>query len=485
MTKPTGPHPRLTSLDASFLRVETPTAHMHVGWRGTFTPRHDGSRVDLESLRTSIASRLRHAGRFRQRLAFPPAGLGEPVWVDDEAFAVQRHVVAMAPERDVLSRACFDELCDLALSRPLPRDRALWRIELAPELEDGSIGLVMLVHHAMVDGKSAVELALLLLDLGAEPLTVVPEDRWLPERAPTPRALAYDAVRDRGAEGLRAARGAMRLAASPARGLRLADTMRRAALTVGEDLMRPAPSSYVNVPIGPRRTLLAHDTPIAPLLDARRAVAGATLNDVALTVVAGALRDTAMRAGQTPQRLKVMVPVSTRAPEEAASLGNQISFVFVALPVDLHRPTDRLAAIQAETARFKREGRASGGEALLGALGVLPGVLKDRAAKFAASPRMYNLTVSNVPGPRVPVYLLGCELQQAAPVIPLPDRHALSIRIFTYRDRLTFSVYADPGALPQVVTLPAALNAAVLELGPMARDAVGPPEARPLLRAVS
>jgi WS/DGAT/MGAT family acyltransferase len=231
--------------------------------------------------------------------------------------------------------------------------------------------------------------------------------------------------------------------------------------------MRPAPSSYLNPEIGPRRTLVHHTAPIAPLLEARGGLGPgdrATLNDVALTVVAGAMRDLSMQAGRVPAPLKVMVPVSTRAPEETADLGNRIAFVFVELPVHLHRPVDRLRAIRAATARFKREGRATGGEALLSALGVLPEPLKDRAARLAAHPRMYNLTVSNVPGPRMPVYLLGCELREAAPVIPLPDRHALAIGIFSHRDVVTFSGYADPAALPEVRGLPAALNAAVLEL---------------------
>jgi WS/DGAT/MGAT family acyltransferase len=255
--------------------------------------------------------------------------------------------------------------------------------------------------------------------------------------------------------------------------VRIADTLRRTALSVSEDVLRPAPSSYVNVDIGARRRLVHHSSPLAPLLEAKAAVRGATLNDVALTVVAGALREAAMRAGRTPHALKVMVPVSTRSPDQTADLGNRISFVFVDLPVHRHRPLDRLMTINAATSRFKESQRASGGEALLGALGVLPDPLKDRAARLVAHPRMYNLTVSNVPGPRTPVYLRGCELLEAAPVIPLPDRHALSIGIFTYRDTVTFSAYADPSALPEIDSLREAINAAVLELDRLRRPPAG------------
>jgi WS/DGAT/MGAT family acyltransferase len=207
-----------------------------------------------------------------------------------------------------------------------------------------------------------------------------------------------------------------------------------------------------------------HTCAIEPLLEVKRRH-GVTLNDVALTAVAGALRHLARRAGERPAPLKVMVPVSRRTPDEAGELGNRIAFVFIELPVHLARVTDRLAAIHAATRAFKRAGRADGGAALMEAMGMLPEPLKDRAARMAASPRMYNLTVSNVPGPRMPVYLLGAELEEAAPVIPLSDGHALSVGIFSFRDRLAFSGYADPDALPEVAELPAALNAAVLELG--------------------
>src|SRR5205085_803313 len=162
-------------------------------------------------------------------------------------FDVAEHVVALAEPGQVMTRARFDELCDAVLSLPLARGRALWSLHVAPQLEDGSLGLVMKAHHAMVDGKSAVELALLLLDL------------------------------------------------SPQR-------------------------------------MLGHDThEIVPLIAAKTAL-GVTLNDLALTAVSGALRELAMRAGERPESLKAMVPVSTRAPEQAADLGNQISFVFVDLP---------------------------------------------------------------------------------------------------------------------------------------------------------
>jgi diacylglycerol O-acyltransferase len=454
---------RLSALDGSFLRVETPAAHMHIGWKGRFAPRPDGAALTLGALRSSIAGRLRHAPRFRQRLAFPPAGMAEPVWVDDTRFDIRRHVLPLAPGGTSLTRARFDELADDALSEQLDRGQALWRVLFAPRLAEGGSGLVMQAHHAMVDGKSAVELALLLLDVDPDAPMPEPDMDWSPARAPGGAQLALEAMADGAAESLRLAGGLARLATNPRGGARLADTLRRAALSVGEDLVRSAPSSHVNTAIGPRRTLVHQSTSLAPLLEVKTRHQ-VTLNDVALTVAAGALRRLALHAGQLPRSMKVMVPVNLRTPDQATDLGNQISFVFIDLPIEMADPLDRLSAINGSSRAFKSSGRPAGGKALLDALDLMPGPVRDRAARLAASPRMYNLTISNVPGPRVPVYLLGAELEEAVPVIPLAEGHALAIGIFTYCDSVTFGGYADPEALPEIAHLPRALHDSLREL---------------------
>lgn len=460
---------RLTTLDGSFLRLESRAAHMHVGWKGFFAPRADGGPVTLSGLRSLIGGRLRHAPRFRQRLAFPPGGIAEPVWVDAQDFDLTQHVGELTHRGERLSLATFHELADAVLSEQLDRSRPLWRVLLAPRLEDGTIGLVMQVHHAMVDGKSAVELALLLLDVAADAEPPAPDVDWCPAPTPSPARLTLDAVTDSAVESLRLAGGLARMAVNPGRGVRVADTLRRAALSVGDELMRPAPSSYVNRPISARRTLVHHTTSLPPLVAVKQRT-DATLNDVALTVVAGALRQLAAMAGREPEPLRVMVPVSVRAAHETASLGNRISFVFIDLPVHRRRPIDRLLEIRASTAAFKQDASWEANEAIIGAMGLIPGPLKSRAARIAASPRLFNLTVSNVPGPRVPVYLLGAELREAVPVIPLADDHALAVGIFSYRDRLTFGCYADPKALPEVSVLPGALSAACADVALLARS---------------
>jgi diacylglycerol O-acyltransferase len=455
---------RLTPLDGSFLRVETPNAHMHVAWTATFRVPDGAPAPTLRALREAVASRLRRTPRFRRRLAFPPQGMGEPFWVDDHEFDITRHVVPLGRVRETIDDARFAELCDEALSEPLNRRQPLWRIYLAPRLEGGRCGIIAKLHHALVDGKSAVEVALLLFDATPEIIAPQPSD-WRPAAPPSRTRLAMDALAGGAGESLRAARGMARMAGSPiAGGARVTGTLRRAAMSVGEDLLRPAPSSFLNVPIGPRRTLVRHRAPMDELRSVKES-AGVTLNDVCLAVVAGAMRELAITRGQEPRPLKAMVPVSMRTDPERDTLGNRISLVFVELPVELRSPRARLERIHAATDSFKRNGRHAGAQAVYGALGLLPDMLRTPAARAVGSARVYNLTVSNIPGPDLPIYMLGSELIEAHPVVPIAERHALSVGIFSYRDRAHFGLYADPDALPEVDELPAALSESLAALG--------------------
>jgi diacylglycerol O-acyltransferase len=451
---------RLTHLDGSFLRVETRNAHMHVAWSGVFWPAADRPRPTVEALRDKVSARLHLVPRFRQRLADSRLPVAEPKWVDDPAFDVARHVTALG-EGAELTLARFSELTDAALSRPLSRTGPLWHIHLAPRLEDGSVGLLFKIHHALVDGKSAVELALLLFDTTPEGAPEQGPD-WSPAPAPSAARLALDALVDGAIEPLRAARDVARMAASPGE-VGLTGTLRRAALAFERDMLRAAPPSYLNSPIGPRRALIRHRARMSDLLAARKPVE-VKLNDVCLTAVAGALRQLALRRGEQPRPLKAMVPVSMRGEDQRDQLGNRISFAFVTLPVDVRSRQARLEQVHSATSEFKRSGRPVGTEAVLGALGLLPAPLKSTAARIAASPRVFNLTVSNVPGPRFSVYMLGAELSEAYPVVPVAEGHALSIGMFSYRDHMHFGLYSDPEALPDADRLPALLDREILAL---------------------
>ncbi|MEA2496697.1 MAG: diacylglycerol O-acyltransferase / wax synthase [Thermoleophilaceae bacterium] len=443
---------RLTALDASFLHLETPNAHMHVAWAALLSPHPTRSRPTVRSLRAAVSGRLALLPRFRQRIATDPLGVAEPRWIDDLDFDIRRHVQRLGRADEVMTRARFAELCDVVLSKPLKRNHPLWELYLAPSLEDGCLGLICKLHHAMVDGKSAVEVATLLFDVDADTPPPAPVD-WTPAPQPSSTRLALEAVGERGAEQWRAARGLVRMAGSPiSSGNRISDTLRRTALAVGEDLLRPAPSSFLNTDIGPERTLqrarLARTQ-----VDRVRAHCGATINDVCLTVVAGALRELSLERSRPPAALKAMVPVSVREDDERADLGNRITFAFIDLPVEVFSPLRRLEAVQRQTRSFKRSGRPAGTQALVNAIGVLPIAMRKRAAQVMASQRAYNLVVSNIPGPPCSVFMLGAKLDEAYPVVPLSEKHALSIGIFSYGAHLHFGIYADPTALPDAPLL--------------------------------
>lgn len=458
---------RLSTLDSSFLALETGGAHMHVGWRGLFAP-PAGARPTLERLRAGIAGRLRHAPRFRQRLAFPPGPLGEPYWVDDAEFDLGYHVRRLGDGFEPLAEERFRELSDRVLSEPLDRRRPLWEVHMAPRLADGGAGLVMKMHHAMVDGVSAVALVMLVFDLTADAEPEAP-DEWRARRTPGDAALALRAAVDTTSETLRAARQVAAAASSPlSSGARIAGSLRRTALAVGDDLLRPAPSAYVNRAIGAKRTLLGARVALDRVLEIKSRT-GVTHNDVCLTVVSGALRELADQRDEPAAPVKAMVPVNMRN-EAGDTAGNRISFAFVDLPLDVRTAGGRLRAVHKQTAALKRAGRAAGTESLLSALRFAPSPLKTYAARYAGSARVYNLTVSNVPGPRTPIYMAGCELLAAYPVVPLSQDHALSIGIFTYCQSVFFGLYADPHALPEVCDLPGAITRAAAAL---ARDGEG------------
>jgi len=448
------PPERLSALDASFLAAEGPSAHMHVGWAATFAPPEDGPRPDFATLFEHIAGRLGRAPRYRQRLAPDPLGLNAPLWVDDEDFDPAEHIHRSAAED-------LAQLADAVLSEPLRRDRPLWEFWIADRLEDGRIGLVGKAHHCMVDGIAAVELGSLLLDLGPDARSARDEGQdWLPAPAPNPVELLARGAWDRTREQLALLRYPLAVARSPLAlpglGLRTARALAGAVLPV-------APPSPLNEPGSPARHLATARRPLSELRAIRKACGG-TVNDVLLAAVAGALRRHAERAGERPRDLKAMVPVNVRA-EDAGELGNRITFMFVELPVTVDDPRVRLELVAEETRARKEAGVPEDADVALKALSYAPRPVQKAAAHALASPRVYNLVVSNIPGPRMPMYMCGCRLEDAYPVVPLSARHALSVGMTTIGDHACFGLYADAETLPDSDALAEDLDAALDELG--------------------
>lgn len=449
---------RLSALDASFLAAETPTAHMHVGWAAAFDPPTDDPRPSFEQLRDHIAARLDRAPRYRQRLAPVPLGVHEPLWVDDPRFDIDRHVLC-TPASDLR------EVADLAMSSQLERSRPLWEMWIADRLRDGRIGVVGKAHHCMVDGIAAVELASLLLDPQPDPEPVQAPD-WQPEPQPERLSLLAESVVARVRGQLELFRLPASFLASPRKRVgELAREARRAALALGHAVGTPAPRSLLNE----RSSALRHLGTVVRPLDELRAIKsryGTTLNDVLLAVSAGAMRRFQERHGHPPIRLKTMVPVSLRetGAEAESEFGNRISFIFIELPCNEPDPLQRLYRIHSVMSERKRTGEPQGADTVLKLASYSPLSVQRALTGLVTSPRTFNLVVSNIPGLQEPMYMCGCRLAEAYPVVPLAERHALSIGMTTIAGRACFGLYADRKSLPDVRQLADDLDDAIDEL---------------------
>jgi diacylglycerol O-acyltransferase len=445
---------RLSAIDASFLALESPRAHMHVGWSAICSPPAGGERPTIAALRARAASRMAALPRCRQRLLLAPLGLGEPRWVDDARFDLAVHVVALSEADDAVGPARFEELRDALLSEPLDRSRPLWQIAFVPRLHDGRLAILGRVHHAMADGTAALQVATLVLDADGEEEEAGSPESWSAEPAPGATSRALDPLLHGAERTTRAARDVARAAVRPRSAAR--STIRdagRIGRALAEDLLPRGPGCRLNARLGPRRTLVGHR---AALADLRSVTTGraATLNDAGLAVVAGALRALALGRGEPADPLKAMIPVDVRRRHERGALGNHVSFVAIWLPLQLASPAARLEAVRGQTARSKHAGRHDGSLALLSAVELLPGALRGVLLRAGASSRAFNLTVSSVRGPSGVLSVLGAPMDEIYPVIPIVEQHTLSIGMLRYRDHLHFGVYADPDALPEVARLP-------------------------------
>jgi diacylglycerol O-acyltransferase / wax synthase len=366
-----------------------------------------------------------------------PLGLDDPVWVDDPQFDITQHV-RKARGRD------FGELVDEIMSAPLDHDRALWELWIAERLDDGQIGVVGKAHHCLVDGLAAVELMGLLLDVGEEPQTD-PPDGWAPAPGPSALELVSGALSHHLEQALDLARVPLTWAREPRRLLDLPDQARRAALATAHTLLPPAPPSRLNGPMAAARHLACHARPLEDLKLIRRRF-GTTVNDVLLSASAGAVRGLLEHRGEPLHDVKAMVPVSIEDGAHARSgeqWGNGIAFLFLVLPCEEIDPVWRLREIHVAMRERKRAGEPEGSGAVLDALGYAPRTLRRAVSRALASPQVSNLTISNIPGPQMPLYLMGCEVTRAYPAVPLTYGHGISIGMSTVAGQACFGVYAQ------------------------------------------
>jgi diacylglycerol O-acyltransferase / wax synthase len=456
---------RLSALDASFLRMESSQAHMHVGWSAVFSLSGAQERPTLAALRERVAGRLEQLEWCRWRLQNAPLGLSEPRWVFDEEFDVKAHVHALCGPDEAVDHERFAQLRDELLSEPLDRSRPPWEIALIPRLQDGRMALVGKIHHSLVDGIAALQIVGLIVDDPEQGNRVAPPSGDAPRTAPSTTGAqsalgwAADEAVQNARAGLEAARTLAGAAIRPLGAARSVVRDARSLLSAAQaDVLPRAPDSPLDRPLSPRRTLVGYH-PSRERLREARAAGGGTLNDIGLAAVAGAVRAiTTERDGPPAEPLKAMVPVSMRAVDEDGP-GNRISMVYIRLPVDIDSPVQRLAQVRDEMHKLKASGRAEGTETLYAFGALLPAPLRAPLVKALSSPRTFNLTISQSPGPRGDVHVLGATMDEVYSVVPITERHALAIGMIRYRRELFIGCYADPVALPEVTRLPELLDA--------------------------
>jgi diacylglycerol O-acyltransferase len=447
---------RLSPLDEAFLRIESENTHMHVGW----TLLVDGEPPTLDELRAHVEARLATVPRFRRRVLAAPLHLHDPVWVDDECFAIANHVQRVglpAPG----SRGQLRRLVGELLSVGLDRRRPLWRIQLIDGLRDGGFAVVGQVHHALVDGIAAAEVAQLLLD--AAPVTNRPGPPTTASRfAPLPaasfgeRMLGTAAAR---AKTARAAAGAaFRVVSDPAVAEEAIATARRIASTIAA-VGTPAPRTALNASVGPGRSVAFTGLSLHTAREIGRSQ-GATINDVVLATVALALGAYLRRGGESPPWLRVAVPVSTRPGGAEAELGNRVSLMFIELPVGERDPVTVLLEVTRQTRSHKRADDAGALDALVRAGALLPTPIRDAVAWLVTRPQTFNLVASNIPGPPEPLYMLGRHVRAAYPAVPLVEGHGLSVGVLSYCGVLHVGLCAASEVVPDISDLGHDISAA-------------------------
>jgi WS/DGAT/MGAT family acyltransferase len=464
---------RLSGLDSSFLHLEGEATHMHVGACAVF----EGAAPAYDEFVEAIRSRLHLVPRYRQRLAFVPLEQGRPVWVDDPHFQLTFHVRHTALPRPG-GEAELRRLAGRVFSQALDRTRPLWELWLVEGVAENRFALLSKTHHALVDGVSGVDIATVIFDTSREPAPVAPPAApWVPRPLPSPMQLLADALLERAtvpgeiARGVRAAvRGPRQMAGRLGQALVGMGAMAWAGL-------RPAPRSPFNVRIGPHRRFTWVRGDLSEFKQVKNALGG-TVNDVVLAAVAGAL-GSYMRLHQEPTddlELRAMVPVSVRADAERGALGNRVAAMWAPLPVGILDPVQRLHVISEAMQEIKGSGQAVGAQVLTELSGFAPTTIMTQAARLQARQRMFNLVVTNVPGPQMPLYVLGRELEAIYPMVPLAENTALGIAIMSYNGTINFGLNADYDVLPDLEALADELRSSIESLVAAAGGHSPPPD---------
>jgi WS/DGAT/MGAT family acyltransferase len=433
---------------------------MHVGAILIF----EGPPPAYEDFLAHVDSRLHLVPRFRQKLAFPPVETGRPFWVDDPSFNLAyhvRHSALPAPGSEEQLRNIAGRLYSQALDRSKP----LWEIWLVQGLERNRFALITKTHHALVDGISGVDIATVLFDVEPVPEAIEPDREWVPRPTPSPQELAARGLVGAAETPFKLARRAIRAALDPVRTTERVVEAGEGLAEVAWNLANPAPELPLNTEIGSHRRFAWTR---AELDDFKRIknVLGGTVNDVVLTVVSGALRSWLRSRGVklAGLELRALVPVSIRTGDEHGQLGNRLAAMRGPLPVYIEDPVKRLEVVRRSMDGLKESKQALGAEVISRFNDFAPPTLLAQASRLNFSTRLFNLIVTNVPGPQIPLYVLGRELQDVFPVAFLPENHALAIAIISYNGGMDVGLLGDYDAMEDIETLASGISESLADL---------------------
>lgn len=441
---------RLNVTDNSFLELEKAGGHMHVAGVLIF----DGPPPQYEQVVSRIESRLDLVPRYRQKLTSSPLRLSRPLWVDDPSFNIRyhlRHTALPGPG----STAELETLVGRICSQRLDRSKPLWEMWYVSGLEDDRFALIGKTHHALIDGIAGVDVATLLLDPLDPADDGVAQDgadtEWTPASKPSGARLASAELRELVEGQLSVARRALQAVPHPRRALHVAGEYLQGFRDFLGATLDAAPPSPFNVPHGPHRRVTWFEVELSEIKRVKNALGG-TINDVVIAAVAGGLRSWMLERGYPIDglTLQAMVPKSVRLETERNTFGNRIAAMRAPLPVGIADPVERLRAVSAAMDDLKSSKQVLGVEAYLGIQQFAPPTVLAQAARLNFSTRLFNLIVTNVPGPQLPLHMLGRELISFLPIVPTPQSHTLGFGILSYNGKLGICLIGDWEVMPDI-----------------------------------
>ncbi|MGI9612101.1 MAG: WS/DGAT/MGAT family O-acyltransferase [Acidimicrobiales bacterium] len=467
---------QLTGLDASFLYMETANSFGHVNGLAIYRRPDDPDYKPYEAFKAQVESRLHLLDPFRRRLVEVPMGLDHPYWINDPDFDIDfhvRHIAIPAPGDNEQLAAQVARI----IGRPMDRSKPLWEAYVMEGLEDDEFAVLTKIHHATVDGASGVELLTILLDSDPDGNAVPADDgSWRADSVPTdlellgrtvgsymrrPARLARvqlnavqqmaEITRNKGLETLVA--NARRQVPGPFGRSRNGDEERSAPRTT-------APRTPFNQSITPHRRLAMRSVPLSDIKKLK-AKADATVNDIVMAVCAGALRQYLLDHDALPEEpLQAMVPVSIRSGDEEDKWTNRVSSLVATLPTNVEDPLERIEITRAAMAQAKEQFELVPADALADLANFSSPALAAQAARLASSIRLadqtsppVNVVISNVPGPRQPLYVAGAELQHYYPVSTIGEGMGLNITVHSYQDTLDFGLVSCRELVPDLESL--------------------------------